>query len=133
MTSLAAAQNYECNISQYGGPVNFGGGFQRQKELLIGWMPPERFYLYINPDQTILHHSDGENGRTPASTTSQDGNNISYMFIDHPISSANKSRIRRTRITLNQSDLGISIFLRMGSGPDIRRSGGIAWGQCRQI
>ncbi len=129
----AFAQNLECNITKFGGPVNFAGAYQHQVDLMRSWMPPQRFYIYINPDQVILHHSDGADGQTPASEVNQNGNDMAYMFIDYPIASNNMSRIRRTRITLNQSDLSFSIFLRMGSGPQTRRSGGSAWGQCKQI
>lgn len=133
LANTASATDYECNIEQYGSPVNFAGSFQRQKELLRSWMPASTFYLYVNGQDVILHHSGGDNGRTPAAAQSLNGNTATYQFDDTPMSSANQSRIRRNTMTFDQSDLGFSMVLTMGNGPRTKRSGGSAYGQCGQL
>lgn len=131
LTTSAHATNYECHIDNYGRPVNFGGGFQRQKELMRSWLPPETFYLYVNEQEVILHHGGGEDGRTPALNTSSRDNLITYVFRDQPRSTSNAVGIRDTTLTLDQSNLSFSIVMRKNNGGRTKQSGGSAFGQCQ--
>ncbi len=126
----AAAEDYTCKIERYGSPVNFAGSFQRQRELMASWMPAETFYLYRRGGPSILHHSGGENGQTPASDETVNGQTIGLVFIDHPVSSANTSDARRITMTLNTGDNSFTLRLALTTGGNYKQAGGTAWGHC---
>ncbi len=132
LATSAQAANFECHIDNYGRPVNFAGAFQHQKELMRSWLPAETFFLYINEQDVILHHSGGEDGRTPASNISSRGDLITYRFRDEPRSSGNSIVIRDTTLAFDQSDFSFSIVMRKNNGARTKQSGGSAFGQCTQ-
>lgn len=131
LATSAQATNYECHIDNYGRPVNFAGGFQHQKELMRSWLPAETFYLYVNEQEVILHHSGGDNGRTPASNMSARGNLVTYRFRDQPRSTGNNTVIRDNTLAFDQSNNSFSITLRINNGGRFKQSGGSAFGQCQ--
>jgi len=124
----AAKDVYKCDITKFGQPVNFSGGYQNKHDLMVSWLPRTPFYVEVEGDSATLYAS--SESTIPSKSGKIESTRISFRFSDYPKRDKGRTLLRNLDFTLQTGDMTFSVSMLMNPGVRFTKARGSAFGSC---